>query len=170
MKNKHLFQILLLSVMFMALAIVAITPSKKNISQNPISKTPETSPPQNRSSVLLDSVSAFALRAFIKTSPPLLLQTNNLKVNNQLIKDGLAFPFEKLSTDSHGVITVELSAFHIGKNPYLFDKDVVIASITIPDTEGLKIESFSIDNNVTQFLSNDAVSEVKVITKTPNQQ
>jgi hypothetical protein len=82
----------------------------------------------------------------------------------------LTFPFEKLSINPDGVITVELSAFHIGKNPYLFDKDVVIASITIPDTEGLKIESFSIDNNVTQFLSNDAVSEVKVITKTPNQQ
>jgi hypothetical protein len=115
-------------------------------------------------------LSAFALRAFVKTSPPFLLQTNNLKSNNQLIKDGWSFPFEKLSTDSSGIITVELSAFHIGKSPYPVDKDVVIASITIPYKDGVQIESFSIDNNVTQFLSSDAVSEVEVITRAPHQQ
>jgi len=84
--------------------------------------------------------------------------------NQDLIKSGWYFPFEKTSRDQDGNVVIEISAFHTGGSFYPVSKEITLASLVFSETPNTGALTFTIDPSVTKFRSPNNMAEIGILT------
>ena len=106
---------------------------------------------------------ALSLRATLKGERGIPI-VKEIVPNQELIKNGWYFPFEKTSRDQDGNVIIEISAFHTGGGSYPISKEMTLASLTFSEAPNTGALTFTIDPGVTKFRSPNNMAEIKVLT------
>lgn len=160
----------------MSLAIIAITfPKKLAIQITPQLQTPKPAPvltiqaKQEPGKIIvyikpIDTpvrLSAFAVRGEIKTT----INTKEVIANEDLTKNGWIYPFSKVTSKDNNTLLIEASAFHIGKEIFTVNKEVPLITIPTPDEDASSNIALQIDEEVTRFLAEDAITQIPILVK-----
>jgi hypothetical protein len=109
-----------------------------------------------------DNLLAFSLRLNLKTGYN-LLTTDQVEPDQQMIRNGWHFLIKKITKNSQGIITIDLSAVFISSDIYKLEGAQQIASIDFPKLLTEKELDLSIDEEVTKFISSDGVTKINYL-------
>ena len=109
-----------------------------------------------------DNLLAFSLRLNLKTGYN-TLTTNQVEPDGQMLKDGWHFLIKRVSQNSQGEVTVDLSAVFISSDIYKLEGVQQIASIDFSKLLTERELDLNIDKEVTKFISSDGINKVNYL-------